>query len=106
MTNTMKQFDNLDDRREIHHMLARLSPTARVAFVDWCCARCCKTSIGRDPVQVQAKTRKLADLARVDDSADKRLSFDLYFDLWFLAMNWGLDLGEVADELTRRVRLL
>ena len=29
--------DNLDDRREIHQLLARLSPLKRVAFVDECC---------------------------------------------------------------------
>jgi len=94
--------DNLDDRREIHQLLARLSPLKRVAFVDECCRNAVLPGSAIRPGVAQ-KTRDLAEVARRDSSADSRLTLNLFMDLWYLHLHyeWSFD-----SALTRLVQLV
>lgn len=95
--------DNLDDRREVHRLLGRLSPARRVAFVESCCRRAVLPGSATRP-GVARRTRDLAERARTDSGADERLTLDLYFDLWLLASQYDFDLGEAFRRLEARVR--
>jgi len=90
------QLDNLDDRRELMVLLGKLPPRERVEFVNKAAA-----SVQRGPTRtlVSRKTRRLAMEAARSDDADSRLTLDLYFDLWMLAMQHGLDLERTAKSL-------
>lgn len=94
-------LDSLDDRREIHRLLARLSPARRLAFLRDCCRRA-RLPGHRDFTGPSRKTVELAELARRDDSADRRLTLDVWFDLWHLATHYAFDLD---DALARLVAL-
>ena len=92
MSHPVIQYDDLDTRREAYRLLARLPPSARVAFVQSCCDTVTIRGTASRPF-VAARTRALARRARWDDSADRRLSLELWFDLWQMASHFGLDLG-------------
>jgi hypothetical protein len=95
-------LDTLDDRRELCRLLNLLPPGRRVAFVNGVCRRLTeKDGLVRG---VGLKTRRLAREARRDDDASSRLTVDLFFDLWHLALQYGLDLQQAARELETLVR--
>lgn len=96
--------DNLDDRREIHHLLARLSPSRRVAFVDECCRGAVLPGSAIRP-GVARKTRDLAEVARRDSSADSRLTLNLFMDLWYLHLHYRWDFDASLSRLVELVRL-
>ena len=96
--------DNLDDRREIHQLLARLSPARRVAFVDECCLAAVLPGSVVHPGVAQ-KTRDLAELARRDSSADTRLTLNLFMDLWYLHLHYRWDFDRSLARLVQLVRL-
>ena len=95
--------DNLDDRREIHQLLARLSPARRVAFVDECCRNAVLPGSEIRP-GVARKTRDLAEVARRDSSADSRLTLDLFMDLWYLHLHYRWDFDRSLGRLVELVR--
>lgn len=95
--------DNLDDRREIHHLLARLSPMRRVAFVDECCLSAVLPGSAVHP-GVARKTRDLAQLARRDSSADSRLTLNLFMDLWYLHLHYSWSFDSALARLVELVR--
>ena len=97
------QYDNLDDRREIHQLLARLPPVERVRFDVWCCARASLPHFKHKP-EVMAKTWRLAELARWDSSADERLTYEVWMDLWQISINYQFSLDVAVIELASRVR--
>lgn len=96
-------LDTLDDRREIHQLLAKLSPTRRIAFLRWACNQAVLPKSKIRPVVAQ-KTIDLAALAVRDSSADTRLTLDLYFDLWRLSIAYEFDLDSALTELVAWVR--
>lgn len=98
-------LDTKDDRREIYHLLDRLPPKKRLAFVRWCCRRAFH-SHGYSPTKpgVLQKTIELAELARWDSSASDRLSYDLFFDIVNLNRQWFLDLDAALKRLVEMVR--
>ena len=99
---SLLSLDTLDDRREIWGMLARLSPSLRVAFLARWCARVPrergtpKPSLFRMGATVKA--------ARTCGTADRRLTNELYHDFLQLACNFGVDLGLVAADLEQVTR--
>lgn len=95
--------DNLDDRREIHQLLARLSPARRVAFVDECCRNAVLPGSEIRPGVAQ-KTRDLAEVARRDSSADSRLTLNLFMDLWYLHLHYRWDFDRSLARLVELVR--
>lgn len=95
--------DNLDDRREIYHLLARLPPKRRLGWLEWACRN---ATLGESKVRpvVAAKTRQLADQARWDSSANTRLTMEVFFDLWMLSVNYRMDFESLLRRLEAVVR--
>lgn len=93
--------DTLDDRREIFHLLHRLPPASRIAFVN----RVCKSVVLKGSAThpgVGRSTFALAALAMRNDKANEALTTDLFFDLWHLAMqfenfNWDSVLTDLVQ---------
>ena len=97
-------MDNLDDRTEVYRLLSKLSPGRRLAWLRWCCARAVLPNSATHPGPAR-KTLELADLARLDSSADVRLTLDIYFDFWSLTgLNYELDPNVALTKLVAMVR--
>lgn len=99
--------DNLDDRRELWHLLHRLPPAWRVSFLEWCC----KQVAGRyGPVRPRAKVfGPLLDHSRRDDRADLVTTNEVYLDVYRLGHQYGLDLDAACRRLeavAKRNRLI
>lgn len=84
------QFDNLDDRREIFHLLERLPPWQRVAWLKWCCRH---PSVAAGPVKPQVSAART--------TGDSR---EIFFDLWALAAQYNLDVNAAVLRLVDMVR--
>jgi hypothetical protein len=91
--------DNLDDRREIVHLLDRLHPRKRIAFMRWCCRQAILPhGVGAHP-QVNRKTLEFAEVACRDEEAAKRLTMDLFSDLYMLDVHYRFSLGAALAKL-------
>jgi hypothetical protein len=97
------QYDSLDDRREVHQLLRRLSPARRVKFLEWCCEKAVLPHSKIHP-KVSASTRALADSARWEDGADSRLSLAVYTDVWMLAAQYQFSIDDALKRLVEMVR--
>lgn len=96
-------IDTVDDRRELHHLLSKLSPRKRVDFLKRCCARC-KSKMGPvEPNLYQMAPRVRAALKGCE-KADHGLTRDIIGDLLMLAYSYDLDLTKVVVDLERTVR--
>jgi hypothetical protein len=102
MHRSLLAVDTLDDRREIYHLLHRLSPRARVSFLAWCCTRV-PASVKMRPV-ASPRMAPAVELAYRCAAADERLTAEVYGDLLAMAVVYDLDLAAAALELERRVR--
>lgn len=96
-------FDTRDDRKEMHQLLCKLSPAKRLAFLAWCCTKAAVPNSVIRPCVGRAMPERAA-LAMKDDSADEKLSLEIYLDVWNLSLQYQLDLVEATAELVRRVR--
>lgn len=96
-------YDTRDDRKEIFHLLKRLPPAKRIAFVSECCR---KAVLGTSKIspRVAQKTRDLATQARWDSSADEKLTLDLFYDLWHLSVSYKFDLDAALTRLVEVVK--
>lgn len=83
------QFDTLDDRRELHHLLERLQPRHRLRFLAWACRQVTLPSSGIHPVVSRRSTG---------------LAMEVYYDLWYLAIQHNLDLDAATSRLVEMVR--
>lgn len=97
------QYDTLDDRREVYHLLSKLPPAQRVGWLDWACRQATLGASGVRPI-VQQKTRQLAHQARWDSAADRRLTLEVYFDLWMMSLNYRVDFDVLLRLLERSAR--
>ncbi len=104
MKPTYLVLDTLDDRREIHGLLARLPPAERVRFLERCCKRVPADGAGRLPVPSVRAMRDTADAARRCERSNERLTTEVYADLLSLAANYRADLAKFAVDLERRVK--
>lgn len=95
--------DNLDDRRELHQLLHRLRPRLRIAFLDHCCRLSTLPNHTTHP-EVGARTRRLAVQAERSEEHSRKLSLDVFYDLWALSIQYRLDLDRVLDQLVELVR--
>lgn len=95
--------DNLDDRREIFYLLGKLSPSERLAWLEWACRH---ATLGHSQVRpaVARKTRELAARARWDSAADSRLTLEIYFDLFMLDVSFRVDFEALLKRLEAAVR--
>lgn len=96
-------FDTLDDRRELHALLHRLPPAARVAFLEECCRRVADAR-GNGPRPVPSMRAVMVPDAVRCDRGDDRLTAAVYSDIVALAHQHGLDLARVALDLERFAR--
>jgi hypothetical protein len=97
-------YDTKDDRRSIHQLLARLHPRRRIAFMRWCCSNALLAHGQGAHPRVAQKTLDLASLAESDDSADVRLSMDLFMDLVMTSLHFRFDLDKALERLVGMVR--
>lgn len=103
MKPTWHDIDTLDDRRELHHLLGKLSPRDRVLFLAECCRRVPQAK-GRLPVPVVTHLQTTLDQAYRCDRADQRVTNEVMGDLLMLMNQWGLDAIATAILLTEWVR--
>lgn len=82
------QFDNLDDRREILHLLHKLAPAERVRFLAWCCGQC----------------RPKGATYHGPSARTKGHALEIFFDVWLLAVQDGLNLDRALKKLEEVVR--
>lgn len=100
---SLLQLDNLDDRREITVLLRKLHPRDRLRFLADCCQRVTVKKAGTCP-GIRRDMRQRCKAATRSDEADRRLTTEVYFDLWALASQYGLDLEAAAVRLEGFVR--
>jgi hypothetical protein len=96
-------YDNLDDRRELYCLFARLSPRHRIAFLEWCCRQSVLPNSETRP-GVSAAMKERAKLAQRDSSADEKLTIECLLDLYNLSIQWELDLAHACRALELVVR--
>lgn len=96
-------LDNTDDRNELHRLLERLPPLRRVQFLAWACRQATLKGSATRP-GVQARMWRWAEEAGNDAALDRRLSLEVYFDLWALAMSYEFDLVKAVEKLVEVVR--
>lgn len=99
---TLLQLDTRDDRREIWHLLHRLSPKRRAAYLAWCCSRV--AGPGQTRPTVSHRMTETVVMSYRSGEHDLRLTNEVYTDVLALAAQWGLDLAAAAVELERRVK--
>lgn len=100
---SLLQIDTLDDRREIWHLLHRLRPDRRLAFLDWACSVVVAPG-GVQPVPSRFRMAATIAAAWRDTDADERLTDMLYGDVLLLGSQWGIDLTSAALLLEQWVR--
>lgn len=102
MASQLVTMDTLDDRRELWHLLHRLPPVRRVAFLAWCCTQV--SGPGGTRPGPSSRNQPAVAAARLDDKADERLTNMMYGDLLMLGAQWGLDLAKAAVTLESWVK--
>lgn len=100
---SLLQIDTLDDRREIWHLLHRLRPDRRLAFMDWACAQVHAPGGTRPIVSRFRMAAVIAESWRCSQ-ADERLTNLLYGDLLLLGSQWGIDLTAAAVKLEQAAK--
>lgn len=95
--------DNLDDRREIRHLLERLPPRQQLAFLRRCCQKSVLPHSTCRPAP-NAQTIRLVRQAERSEEHARRLAFCIYMDLWALSVQYNLDLDQALNELVEMVR--
>ncbi len=104
MTSQLLVLDDKDSRREVWHMLHRLSPRRRLAFLKFCCSQVPQGE-GKLPIPVvSAKMAQNLDRAYRNDSEDEKVTNEVYFDLLGLFQGWELDAMKTALTLREWVR--
>lgn len=99
---SLLKLDTLDDRREIHRLLQVLHPAKAVAWLERQCAK-----VQHHGTRPSVSRRTLANVPaaiRFGGERHYRLATELYFDVWFLASQHGLDLDTALRDLTEIVR--
>lgn len=96
-------WDNLSNRKETLFLFARLPPYARIAFMEACCANAC---VGHTDIRpgVLQETYDRAAVAMRDDSADEKLTLELWGDLAALCVQYNLDIDKMLEPLTQMAR--
>lgn len=103
---TVLDFDNKDDRYQIHRvMLPKLPPAKRVEFLAWACTQSNLKKF-REPLVVGRATWELLDKARWDSSADAALTVDVAMSFWALSMQFNLNLKDALTKLEELVKLV
>lgn len=96
-------LDTKDDRREIWHLLHRLPPHDRIAFIAWCCDRVKNRKHNPRPDVAKIRDRIRASV-HGDDVADEWVTNECYADFWMLCVQYGLDSAVAGVQLEKVVR--
>lgn len=99
-------LDDRDSRREIWHLIHRLPPRERIAFLRRCCGRVPLNNRGHLPVPAVRHLRSTVELAHRCDRADAVLTNEIYMDVLQLLNTWGLDAAATARDLEQLVKRL
>lgn len=99
--NQLLVLDDRDSRREVWHLLHRLPPRARVAFLAHCCTLVPK---GNLPEPVVYGMREKVRAAHHDERGDVRLTNDVYGSLLQLFNDFALDAARTAVTLEEWVK--
>ncbi len=101
-------LDTKEDRREVFHLLHRLPPRTRIAFLQWACKQVPQGPGCHLPVPAIWKMATTLDRAYRNDAEDVRLSSEVWLDLLSLYSTYGLDPLKTAmalESLVRRLRV-
>ena len=93
-------LDDLDSRRELWHLLHRLPPARRLAYLLRCCMAV-SDSRGNGPRPTADMRDRMVPEAVRCSRADERLTNSFYMDIVALSHQMGLDLAAVARDLER-----
>lgn len=99
------KHDTLDDRRELWHLLHRLTPADRFRFLGWCC-KCVylpNTTVHPTPSWVRM-ARRMRDATAGDDRQDNALTTEIYADMFALGLQYHLSFAQVAPVLEALVK--
>jgi hypothetical protein len=97
------QYDNLDDRKEIHRLLQILHPATAVRWLDRQCQKVSGPHGSRPGPSLKMRPRVEAAIT-YGGERHYRLATEIYLDLWVLASQYGLDLGAATKELEALAR--
>lgn len=97
-------MENLDDRREVWHLLHALRPSRRYRFIRWCCKGCRVGSYVPKLWHTQRDLDRLKEAERTGGAADVQISNECYGYLWSMATQYGLDLAAVTITLEALTR--
>lgn len=97
MKPTYLTLDTRDDRTEIWHLLHKLHPRKRYAFLVRCCEKV-KDGLGNGLFPVPSVRRQAEDAMR-NEPDNERFTNVVYTDLLMLAAQRNLNMYEVAVEL-------
>lgn len=103
MKPTLLLVDTKDDRREIWHLLHRLSPWDRVRFLGQCCERA-RLPNGVGPRVSTDRMKPRITASYREEKANEGLTNEVYGDILVLAAEWNIDMASVAVELEQIVR--
>lgn len=95
--------DNRDDRTVLHRLLSKLPPRKRVHFLDWACSKAILPGSRIHP-KAAPSSWALANLAMRDDSADERLTMDVFLSLVHLGIDYSVIFNELLLQLEDVVR--
>jgi uncharacterized protein YprB with RNaseH-like and TPR domain len=99
-------MDDRDTKLEIRHLLTKLSPHRRVAFLEWCglnAARPARIVVDRK-VDLPNTMQERVVAAYRSDRDDDVLTNDVLCNFWMLVAQWGLDAERAALVLEQYVR--
>ena len=103
----VRSFDSLDNRREVWHLLHRLSPSQRFAFLGWCCRQCFLPGTKIHPTPSWFRMgKRIKDAQRGDEQQDLALTNEIYMDVFMMGLQYGLSAHRVAVRLESIVRRL
>lgn len=102
--NPLRSIDNLDDRREVWRLLARLGPMARYGFLGWACNEVPKPDGFKPRPSWDRMRARVEASVRRDPAADLTLTNEIYTDLVHLVLQYGLDPVATVVELELLVR--
>lgn len=97
-------MDNRDDRREVWRLLHSLTPEKRVQALDGFC-RMVSPADGTDGVKPRDHMFESAKFSLASAAWDRRLTNEVYADLWILVTQYALDpvkLGVTLESWARR----
>lgn len=103
MSNSLLKLDTLDDRREIHRLLQLLHPAKCAAWLERQCRKI-PLAHGTRPTVGKRTRAAVPEAVKFGGERHYRLATDIYFDVWFLVSQHGLDIDSLTKDLEETVK--